>query len=405
MKKNKFFSFIIAFFFFLIILSDLFGAEEGTFSYGDEIISILFFLYFLYCKLSYMKVRKTDSIILSCVIIIILIGLGGNFIYSFQTNMYVICLDILSSFKYIFLFLGLNEFLNNKERNLNGLVVFLFSIYKLYMLIMFACAIANQFMDIGMSVEYRYGIKGFSFITYIPGIVISHCSYFLLFLLKEKKDRYYFWSIIAIFVMISTLKSRAFILAAAYIFIIIARDKKIKINKMHVCVILLVLLIIGYPQFKVYFILNKSPRYVFLHNSIVLANNYFPFGTGFSTYGTGTAAHHYSLVYYMLGFDKLYGMGPEGNMFLCDTFFPAMLGQFGYIGFVIYVFLMAYFSYLVISKTQKNSIYVSIYFIIIIWISSIQSAYFTTSAMTCSLIICLILTRSIPRKKRAGDKI
>ena len=402
MKKNRLFSLLMLIFIFVIIISDLFSVDEGSFSFGDEILCLVLLLYFVLSKLQSLKLKKNDSIMISCFILITLIGLAGNFIQGFQKNLYIIFLDILSTFKYIFIFWGLNEFFDRKDRNLIKLVNFFFFVYKIYILILFSCSVLNQFIDIGMSIEYRYGIKGFSFITHIPGIVINHCSYFLLFLLLGKKDKFNFWSAITAFVMVSTLKSRAFILVAAYVFLMYARNHKVKIKKSHIVVILLVLIAIGYPQFKSYFIVNKSVRYLFLKNSILLSNEYFPLGTGFSTYGTGTAASNYSLVYYKLGFHVLYGMGPEGNMYLCDTFFPAILGQFGYFGFIIYISMMSYFSYLIYKKSNKSSIFVAYFFIIDIWLSSIQSAYVTSSSMACLLVLTMILTRTNNNKNKVG---
>jgi hypothetical protein len=70
-----------------------------------------------------------------------------------------------------------------------------------------------------------------------------------------------------------------------------------------------------------------------------VAGGHFPFGAGFGRYGSFVAGADYSPEYYRLGFDHVYGLMPTPpyNEFLNDTFWPAVLGEGGYIGAVCYL--------------------------------------------------------------------
>ncbi|MBJ7473209.1 MAG: O-antigen ligase family protein [Solirubrobacteraceae bacterium] len=58
----------------------------------------------------------------------------------------------------------------------------------------------------------------------------------------------------------------------------------------------------------------------------------FPFGAGFGRFGTATAFDYYSPIYYEYGLNRNYGLAPVTGRFGTDTFWPAILGETGWIG-------------------------------------------------------------------------
>ncbi|MFC9918986.1 hypothetical protein [Agromyces binzhouensis] len=81
------------------------------------------------------------------------------------------------------------------------------------------------------------------------------------------------------------------------------------------------------------YILQDSARSTLTTGSIVVANQYFPLGAGFSRYGSYTAGQQYSPEYVALGFPNVYGLGPgDDGMFLNDTQWPAIIGESGWLG-------------------------------------------------------------------------
>ena len=92
------------------------------------------------------------------------------------------------------------------------------------------------------------------------------------------------------------------------------------------------------------YMLGESVRTTFWLAGIKLANNYFPLGTGFASFGSDMAARYYSSVYVSLGWEDSWALGREGR-FLDDNFFASILGQFGWIGFILYLGLLALLFY------------------------------------------------------------
>ncbi|WP_460668497.1 O-antigen ligase family protein [Kocuria himachalensis] len=71
----------------------------------------------------------------------------------------------------------------------------------------------------------------------------------------------------------------------------------------------------------------------------VLARDHFPFGVGFGRFASGAARQDYSPVYTELGYEGIWGLGPteENGKFLTDTFWPAIVGESGFLGTFFFV--------------------------------------------------------------------
>jgi hypothetical protein len=76
---------------------------------------------------------------------------------------------------------------------------------------------------------------------------------------------------------------------------------------------------------------------------IKIANTYFPFGSGFATFGSHMASLQYSPLYSSRGYGKFYGMSPGNGAFLSDTFWPIVIAQFGYIGLILFLLILLNF--------------------------------------------------------------
>lgn len=80
-----------------------------------------------------------------------------------------------------------------------------------------------------------------------------------------------------------------------------------------------------------------TSRTVFYHDSAVIALQHFPFGVGLSRYGSYLAGVHYSPEYVQRNYSSIYGLGTgSNNLFLTDTFWPAVLGESGVLGVLGY---------------------------------------------------------------------
>ncbi|WHZ57595.1 hypothetical protein [Metabacillus hrfriensis] len=112
---------------------------------------------------------------------------------------------------------------------------------------------------------------------------------------------------------------------------------------------------------------DESARKALYLFSFVIAKDYFPFGTGFGTYGTFQSIDPYSSVYYEFGLNHVWGLSPDNPMWLTDTFWPAILGETGLLGIILYgcVFLIIFKKRKQIKK-RLNSYYYYIFIFVFI---------------------------------------
>jgi hypothetical protein len=88
---------------------------------------------------------------------------------------------------------------------------------------------------------------------------------------------------------------------------------------------------------------SQAARTLLTLRSFDVAGAHFPFGAGFGRYGSFLAGVDYSPEYYAAGLDEVYGLMPTPpyNTFLTDTFWPAILGESGYVGALCYLAAVA----------------------------------------------------------------
>ena len=63
---------------------------------------------------------------------------------------------------------------------------------------------------------------------------------------------------------------------------------------------------------------------------------YFPFGSGFGTFGVAAVVKYYSPLYYKYNLNTIWGLSPDWPAFLADAFYPT-LAQFGVVGIGLFI--------------------------------------------------------------------
>ena len=154
--------------------------------------------------------------------------------------------------------------------------------------------------------------------------------------------------------------------------------KSNRLSVVHIALGLTAVALIGMDQYINYYQSAGYARGELARQAIAVANDYFPLGTGFATYGSAVTAQidNYSPLYYAYGLSAVWGLAPGAASFLSDTFWPTVLAQFGYFGLVAFaalliaLFAMCYkagggsrlpviciFAYLLISSTSESSFF------------------------------------------------
>lgn len=156
--------------------------------------------------------------------------------------------------------------------------------------------------------------------------------------------------------------------------------------------------IIGMEQIALYFFQadRHSPRNIMLQDSIELANQYFPLGTGFASFGSTLAAQYYSPVYTQQGYESLDGMKSTDYKYLTDCFWPEIIAQFGWLGTVVFVIVVVMLLILAVKKMKKN-LYAGFGMLIIMVFmlinSTAESSFFNPTSLFLFMLFGLFETR------------
>ena len=92
----------------------------------------------------------------------------------------------------------------------------------------------------------------------------------------------------------------------------------------------------------------------FAINSLDIAKKNFPFGSGFGTFGSRMAQLYYSPLYYQYDMMTTIGVTPDHPAYACDTFFPCILAESGWLGLVAYLGLI-FILFIYIMQSQKKT--------------------------------------------------
>ena len=382
--------------------------QSGVWGYVDELIALLSLVYYLSCCYFSHKIPKSDKTIFFLFVFTMVFGLLFNIISGVQKNVVAIIEDVFSIYKFLFVYFGMNIYLVEKGFDTHRIIKKLVTILKFYLFVLIFCAFLNLFINIGVSSEVRYGIRDFAFIYGTPGHLINQMTYSLMILYAEreylKKDNR-IWVLFTAAIMLSTLKTRAFILVflyvALYYFFMIKKKKNL--NR-EIIIILIAIFVLGISQFKYYFMQEGTPRQMFVAGAVEVVKEYFPLGAGFATYGSSAAAHHYSPLYYKLGFSERWGMTKKTPQYLNDNYLPMIFGEFGLIIAIVFLLLIYKYCYKLIKRaTISKSInfrFITYFFVGDMILSSVQSSYLAHySAVTLSIFYFLFFNKNKEMKK------
>jgi hypothetical protein len=83
---------------------------------------------------------------------------------------------------------------------------------------------------------------------------------------------------------------------------------------------------------------TPEARTVLTLDSFAVAADHFPAGAGFGRFGSAVAAANYSPEYLARGYPRIWGLGrtAEDGRFLTDTEWPAIIGETGFLGAVMF---------------------------------------------------------------------
>ena len=305
------------------------------FSYYDEILAVSSLLS-LFFSMAMRKSRFTREmkIALCLLFAIVVIGLFGNFLSGIVSDTFFILVDILACSKFFIIYFALKSILGNTSY----FVSYMARESKVLLVLMLACLVINQFVDIGMTYEMRYGLKAFQFVFIHPTHMVTLSLACMAFIYSDASNGWKKYIGIALVLMAMSLRSRWVALALVIVLIIIFVKKgSTRAPFVVIGVGSVSAFLVGQAQMSVYY---ESARGHLMTTALSVFQNFFPLGAGFASFGSGVTKTIYSPLYYQYGLQNVYGLAPNNPSYLTDTFWPVVLAQFGFLGLIIWLLLL-----------------------------------------------------------------
>ncbi|MCR5837304.1 MAG: hypothetical protein K6G88_12440 [Lachnospiraceae bacterium] len=378
----------------------------SPFQYFDEALSVLFFLYFMMVLSK--RLQTSHCTMLIMIVAVVIIGLMGNYTAGVRTDIKPIINDMGNTIKLFLIYLGASSYLYNHLKK-EYVVKYIAFVFKGFVGILFVCMLLHFTGIVNFGTDVRFGLNSFQFVNNGAGQLSVMMYAIIMMLTADLKNPgnvaiKKMFIIMALIVWISTLRSRAFMFVAIYCFVyytVVIRKGKFKLNIKNGIVILGILYMFGVEQAESYFANDKTARANLLRYGIRTMKDYFPIGAGFGTYGTDVAAKFYSPLYVKYGFNRIYGLAREYSVFARDSYWPAIMGQFGFLGLIAMVVLIGQWVFDVLKKTRYNkyTFVAGIFIAVTQVVSSIATAtFFNFVTVAIFFMIPLIFSDDIKQQ-------
>ena len=306
------------------------------------------------------RLDSSDQISVFLLIVVIAIGLLSNAMSGLAYSWFSVFVDVISETKFLWTIFAFKYYItsdvySDMSRALRPLA-------KLFCYLAGLFAIISQFVNLGMTENERYGIKSYNFVfpMSFQFLAVALVAIAVLSISKDKYNNRLPYAAVCVGLILAT-KSSPLLFSVMFIFLLIYFQKRAQLKTRTVVFMAVIVLLLGTFQIQTYLMNVNAPRYLFFYYGGKTANTYFPFGSGFATFGSDQAARNYSRLYYQYGFNSLFGMNTKDGSFLSDTFWPMAIGQFGWIGSILYIliYVRIFFSFkwMNLNSEQKALLY------------------------------------------------
>lgn len=375
------------------------------FNYVDDLFTAIFILIAIIktvMRPNEKRLNKYDKYLLIFGTILMLLGLIGNFISGYQTNVKAILTDLLAFCKWFGVYLAGMVILEVKKADRYYEVAEYFS--KIILFIMLIILISTQIFHWDLADEYsRYGLPIYTLGGHPSfAAAIGACCISILLLNYSKNKK---WILLGLILTMFTwrIKAIAYVILMI-IFLIFNRDKKdFSIKKLAIYAVIAI--VIASKYIVNYFFDLTASRGVALKASIELASKFFPIGSGFATFGTVGSTMSYSGAYEAVGINTRYGFMENASAFVGDGGWATEIGQFGILGVMLLItmFYMMYRSVKTnVSKTLICAPYISIFMYLLICSTSETS--FSSNYAVLLAIALVIIVKKGQAKNETGTK-
>lgn len=394
--------------FIFLIFESLLKQYNLITGYEDE---LLVGIIFTYSSIKYGIPKNYSKLI-------ILFFIFNTFSAYFSEYKFCIDLFLLDSILFLkpFLFFISLKSLNPKIYNIN--FKFIKFISCSFVIGSFLFLPFHYFGDIFEASFFRFDLPAYQFFYTNPGkfLNIILITGLLSFSIEKSKYSFLFY-FMTLVLIISTLRFKGFILLVPIILLTSFKplkeklyyfvkkkliERKVFTLKTLINIVPLGVLFIlpGVIKFNSVFLNTEegiAPRLMFVYTSLEIFISQFPLGIGPGYFGSAIANMFYSPLYVDLGWSDIRGLGQNSSVnYLNDNFWPMIMAQYGFLGFLIVLKMFKFFIYDYLKKILNRP---ESFLFVFVTMISILTGTFGSATFIGTLGMLYILSNSFLIRK------
>lgn len=379
----------------------------GPLKFFDELYAIAFIplLCFMAAEEGYVLTLKGSTIWMVVLLALFSVcGLVGTFSNHYQP-LGIAGLDWFLHMK--FFFAMATTFILFRKKKTESLYCSLWPVVQGVVIFLFVTVVA----DIGLHIfpaTYRLGMRAEAIFYGIP-TNLAAISFFLIGLLfrlyEYKKDKVVPYLGMLALIIFTTMRAKALggLIFAAFLFFSVVRKRR-GFGPITWIVSASGISLIAATQFVRYYMSDnfREARNILTLISMRIAKEYFPFGTGYATFGSAYSADPYSKVYYLYHINRIWGISKEYSSFISDTFWPMIVGQSGFLGLLFYLILILVLAGKILSL-RKGNVYTYASAIVVFVYLLISSTSESSFANPMSIPLAVLIGMAFVEQYQKGE--
>jgi hypothetical protein len=379
-------------------------------NYWDEAMTFMIVAIYIVKKIrrgSY-KINKEGLNNYLLMLFVLVMGLVGNYLHpGIQTSSEAIWKDIVAYLKFPILMTVLMDdsftwYSRNRELVLKRIAI----ISRTTIIIAAVVATIGYIINIGVyTVEVRY-INCYQFIFSHPTYLVANMVFCVSVLIMESRTRNKWYISISCVLLLLTQRFKAYAIIVIIVVLMLLKDRtinklftfkwKTKLRFKYVVPVVIVLGAVIFFVFRNRFATYlswgmTSARLVLIVVGFQIVKDFFPFGSGFGTFASFLSGRYYSGIYSMYGVSDVSGMRADQYNYISDTYWPWVIGQFGFLATIAYIRL---FYSLIKNQMSKIKNKDKLMAFIIIWayalLASMMEAFFTNATGVAMAILLMV---------------
>ncbi|MFY0782322.1 hypothetical protein AB1K18_18880 [Peribacillus simplex] len=344
----------------LSIFSNLLAEHIPFFTNFDELLAIVLFFsgvvqLFINEKKGVNVFTKLEIIIFALFFIFVFFGVFSSAFYDIKNTFVLSAYTLFADIKYMLIYFGIRIIYQKIDiENIGNFLIKLSVFFSYICLVLF---IFNVFFNILPSFGVRFGINNIAYGFGHPAqfaasiIVLTTFNLYFNYVLYDKKvNKLYLMINLFLIFTAGRVTSISFFIGIIFILVFLFYFKRISITSLIIAIISI--LVFARERISNQFFNPNEARGVLLRTSIEIAKDNFPFGVGLGLFGSHASRLNYSPLYYQYGLSNLWGLSPLYSMFVTDSYWAMIIGEYGFFGLItnLIIFILIITNVLILSR-------------------------------------------------------